>query len=89
MFGVYYLCKKYQTTGSMENKRGQDRKPKTGTREDSMNVRFPQKKNDISSREVVKDMELNESAVTVYLIIKVRVYKLYPKKKTIHLKTKT
>ncbi|GBN51114.1 hypothetical protein AVEN_266631-1 [Araneus ventricosus] len=28
MLGIYYLCKKYETPGSIGNKRGRDRKPK-------------------------------------------------------------
>ncbi|GBM88017.1 hypothetical protein AVEN_224512-1 [Araneus ventricosus] len=70
MLGIYYLCKKYETTGSIGNKRGRDRKPKTNAREDSMNVRSAQKKKDISSKEIVKELKLNMSALTVCLIIK-------------------
>ncbi|GBN25409.1 hypothetical protein AVEN_136193-1 [Araneus ventricosus] len=85
--GIYYLCKKYEMTGSIANKRGRDRKPKTSTREDSKNVRFPQKKNDISSREIVKDLKLNVSTLTVYLIIKNSVLTSCIQKETMHLKT--
>ncbi|GBL84481.1 hypothetical protein AVEN_117230-1 [Araneus ventricosus] len=70
LLGIYSLCKKYETRRSSENKRGSDRKPKTSTGEGSMNVRFAQKKNDISSREIVKDLKWNVSAVTVCLIVK-------------------
>ncbi|GBN68658.1 hypothetical protein AVEN_173827-1 [Araneus ventricosus] len=34
MVGIYHLCKKFETTGSTENKRMRDRKPKTSIRED-------------------------------------------------------
>lgn len=63
--GVYYLCKKYATTGFVENKSGRGRKPKTTARDDSMIVRLAKKKSDISSREIVEDLKLNVSAVTV------------------------
>ncbi|GBM60335.1 hypothetical protein AVEN_108120-1 [Araneus ventricosus] len=86
---IYYLCKGYETTGSIENKRGRDRKPKTSTREDSVNVRFSQKKNDISSREIVKDLKFNASALTVCLIIKNSgSISCVQRKGQIHLKTK-
>ncbi|GBN50843.1 hypothetical protein AVEN_4151-1 [Araneus ventricosus] len=65
-----------------------ENKPKTSTREDSMNVRISQKKNDLSSREIVKDLKLNVSALRVCLRIKkFSVDRLYPKKKTIELNT--
>ncbi|GBM00589.1 hypothetical protein AVEN_77390-1 [Araneus ventricosus] len=64
---MYYLYKKHETAESIENKRGRDRKPKKSTREDSMNVRFAQKKTDISSREIAslreRDLKLNLSAL--------------------------
>ncbi|GBL83273.1 hypothetical protein AVEN_110608-1 [Araneus ventricosus] len=36
--GIYSSCKKYETTATMENKRGRGRKPKTSAREDSMKI---------------------------------------------------
>ncbi|GBL90698.1 hypothetical protein AVEN_219362-1 [Araneus ventricosus] len=68
--GIYFLCKKYETTGSIENKRGRGRKPKKSAREDFMIVRLAQKKNDISLREFVEDLKLNASALTMRFRIK-------------------
>ncbi|GBL77555.1 hypothetical protein AVEN_41925-1 [Araneus ventricosus] len=53
-----------------ETREGETEKAKTITREDSMDVRFAQKKNNISPREFVKDLKLNVPAQTVFLIIK-------------------
>ncbi|GBM47153.1 hypothetical protein AVEN_139231-1 [Araneus ventricosus] len=56
--------------GSIVNKRGRDIEPKASIREDSTIVRLAQKKNDISSREIMKDLEVNVSDPTVHLSIK-------------------
>ncbi|GBM10947.1 hypothetical protein AVEN_171432-1 [Araneus ventricosus] len=81
MLCLYYFCKKYETTGSIGNQRGRDRKPKTSAREDSMNIRIPQEKN------VKRDSERLEiecvSSNSFPYNQKPTVDRLYPKKKTI------
>ncbi|GBM31422.1 hypothetical protein AVEN_98516-1 [Araneus ventricosus] len=67
---IYCMFKKCETTSSIKNKRGRDRKPKTSIREDFVIVRFAQKKNKISSREILEVLKFNVSALTVRLIIK-------------------
>ncbi|GBL64676.1 hypothetical protein AVEN_213710-1 [Araneus ventricosus] len=86
--GIYYFPKKYEATGSIESKRERGTKPKTSTREDSMLVRLTQKR----ERYIVKrnpgrlEIECVSSNSLAY-IQKLRVDKLYPRKKTIHLDT--
>ncbi|GBM23923.1 hypothetical protein AVEN_52126-1 [Araneus ventricosus] len=80
------LCKKYQNRETIETKGGRGKKPKTSARQESMNVRFEQKKNYISSKGIVKDLKfecVNSNSLPYNQ--KLRVDKLYPKKKTIHL----
>ncbi|GBL89922.1 hypothetical protein AVEN_178348-1 [Araneus ventricosus] len=72
-----------------KSREGETGKPETSTREDSMNTKFANKKNDISSREIVKDLKLNVSALTVCLIIKNSGFiSCIQRKRAIHLKTK-
>ncbi|GBM10979.1 hypothetical protein AVEN_1316-1 [Araneus ventricosus] len=89
MVGIYYLRKKYETIGSIEKKKRRDRKPKTSTREVSMNIRFAQKKNNISSREIEKKLEIEcVRSISFPYNQNPRVENLHPKKKTIYFKTK-
>ncbi|GBL94026.1 hypothetical protein AVEN_185004-1 [Araneus ventricosus] len=82
MLGIYYFYK-FETIGSIESKRGRNIKPKTSNRENSLNARFAQKKDDVLCREIVKYLEIEcvrSNSLT-------RVDKLYPNKKLMHLNT--
>ncbi|GBM96994.1 hypothetical protein AVEN_261642-1 [Araneus ventricosus] len=82
---IYCLCKKYENIGSIGT---EGRKPKPITRENSMVVRLAQKKN-ISSiyRRERGEIECVSSKNSPYNR-ELKVDKLYPKEKKMHLKTK-
>ncbi|GBM00713.1 hypothetical protein AVEN_150886-1 [Araneus ventricosus] len=88
MLVIYYLCKKYETTGSIKNKRERDKKPKISTREDYECKICAEKERYIVKRDFERlEIEFVNSNSLPYNQ-KLRADKLYPKKKTIHLRTK-